>query len=111
MGQITSLFNERQEGNLPSTSEMNPRRDGREHCKAITLRSRKTVDRPIQDNAENDENSVGNSRNSDELAEKSAKTIGKEEKLLKHLASNEQRKSELKAPSKGNTPVVPYPQR
>ena len=27
MGQMTSLFSERQQGNLPSTSEVNPRRN------------------------------------------------------------------------------------
>ena len=44
MGQMASLFNERQQGNFPSTSEVNPRRDGKEHFKAITLRSGKTVE-------------------------------------------------------------------
>ena len=47
MGQMASLFNERQQGRFPSTLEVNPRRDGMEHCKAITLRSRKTVERPV----------------------------------------------------------------
>ena len=31
MGQMTSLFNERQQGNLPSTLEVDPRREGKEH--------------------------------------------------------------------------------
>ena len=65
MGQMASLFNERQQGNFPSTLEVNPRRDGKEHCKAITLRNGKTVNRLVQDNVENDENSVGNSGKSD----------------------------------------------
>ena len=72
MGHMASLFNARQQGNLPGTSEVNPRRDDKEHCKAITLRRRKTVD-----NAENDENGTGNSSNNDELVEKSVETIGK----------------------------------
>ena len=47
MDQMASLFNERQQGNLPSTSEVNPRRDENEHCKAITLRSGKMVEATI----------------------------------------------------------------
>ena len=45
IGQMTSLFSERQQGNLPSTSEVNLRRDGKEHCKAIALRSEKTIEK------------------------------------------------------------------
>ena len=33
MGQMASLLNERQQGNLVSTSEVNSRRKGIEHCK------------------------------------------------------------------------------
>ena len=47
MSQMASLFNERQQGNLPSTSEVNPTRDGKEHNKAITLRSGKMVETTI----------------------------------------------------------------
>ena len=43
MGQMSLLLSERQQGNLPSTSEVNPRREGKEHCKAGTLRSGKTL--------------------------------------------------------------------
>ena len=39
MGQMASMLNERQQVISPSTSEVNPRRDGKEHCKAITHRS------------------------------------------------------------------------
>ena len=84
MGQMASLFNERQQGNLPSTSEVNPIRDGKEHCQAITLRSGKTIERPIQNSAKNDdddveseENNAGNSGNSDETVENSVGTNGK----------------------------------
>ena len=44
MGQMASLLNERQHGNLSSTSEVNLRREGIEHCKAITMRSRKELE-------------------------------------------------------------------
>ena len=39
MGQMASLLNERQHDNLPSTLEVDLRRKGIEHCKAISLRS------------------------------------------------------------------------
>ena len=39
MGQMALLLSERQHGNLPSTYEVNPRREGKEHCKVVTLRS------------------------------------------------------------------------
>ena len=68
MGQMASMFNERQQGNLPSTSKVNPRRDGKKHCKAITLRNEKTIEKLIQNSAENNEDSVeseeDNARNS-----------------------------------------------
>ena len=44
-------------------------------------------------------------------AENSVGTAEKAEKLLKNLASKEQRKVEFKAPSRDDTPIVPYPQR
>ena len=44
MGQMASLFNERQQGNLPSTSKVNPTRDGKEHNQAITLGSGNMVE-------------------------------------------------------------------
>ena len=78
---------------------MNPRRDGKEHCKAITLRSGKTVERPAQISTENDEDGV-----------ESAETTGNAKMLLKNSASKEQRKTELKAPSREDTSIVPYPQ-
>ena len=46
MGQMASLLNESQHNNLPSTLKVNPRREGIEHCKAITLRSGKELEGP-----------------------------------------------------------------
>ena len=43
MGQMANLLTERQSGSLPSNSEVNPRREGNEHVKAITLRSGKEL--------------------------------------------------------------------
>ena len=39
MGQMANLLIERQPGSLPSNSEVNLRREGNEHVKAIMLRS------------------------------------------------------------------------
>ena len=47
MGQMANLLTERQPGSLPSNSEVNPRREGDEHVKAVTLRSGKEL--PIQE--------------------------------------------------------------
>ena len=48
MGQMASLLSERQHGNLPSTLEVNPRREGKVHCKAVTLRSGKTLEQSVE---------------------------------------------------------------
>ena len=39
MGQMATLLTERQQGSLASNLEINPRREGKEHVKDITLRS------------------------------------------------------------------------
>ena len=43
IGQIASLLPERQRGALPSNSELNPRQEGNEHVKAVTIRSGKEL--------------------------------------------------------------------
>ena len=43
MGQMANLLTKRQPGSLPSNSEVNPRREGNEHVKAVTLRSGKEL--------------------------------------------------------------------
>ena len=42
MGQMITLLIERKRGSLPSNAKVNPRREGKEHLKAITLRSDST---------------------------------------------------------------------
>ena len=44
MGQMAKLLTERQSGSLPSNSEVNLRRDGNEHVKAVMLRSGKELE-------------------------------------------------------------------
>ena len=46
MGQIATLLTERPHVSLPSNSEVNPRREGKEHVKAITLRSGRELAAP-----------------------------------------------------------------
>ena len=48
MGQMASLLSERKQGNLPSTSEVNPRREGNEHCKVVTLKSGRTLEQSVE---------------------------------------------------------------
>ena len=69
MGQMATLFSERQQGNLPSTFVVNPRREGKEHCKAITLRSGKTLEKSAE-NTEDAKNFVGGEKDSVENVEK-----------------------------------------
>ena len=51
MGQMDNILTERQQGSLPSNLEKNPRGDGREHVKAITLRSGREL-RPREEGTE-----------------------------------------------------------
>ena len=48
MGQMANLLTERQPGSLPSNSEVNLRRDGNEHVKAVMLRSGKELEIQLQ---------------------------------------------------------------
>ena len=48
MGQIATLLTERQQGSLPSNSEINLRGEGKEHVKAITLRRGRKLATPGQ---------------------------------------------------------------
>ena len=43
MGQMANLLTKRRSGSLPRNSEVNPRREGNEHVKAVTLRSGKEL--------------------------------------------------------------------
>ena len=97
MGQMANLLTERQPGSLPSNSEVNPRRDGNEHVKAVTLRSGKDL----------------------ETKEKPSVTEEVEaEKVIKPSQSDDTNKEQLKekqseentTEAKASTPV-PYLQR
>ena len=48
MGQMATLLTKRQQGSLPSNLEINPRGEGKEHVKAITLGSGRELATPGQ---------------------------------------------------------------
>ena len=77
MGQMASLLSERQHENLPSTSEVNPRREGKDHCKAITLRSGKTMEQSVEAQEE-DENPTDSEKSSAEIIEDAEKLVKKQ---------------------------------
>ena len=57
MGQMASLLMERQHGSFPNNSEANPKEEGKEYCKAITLRSGRELEIPGQPQAVEEEES------------------------------------------------------
>ena len=54
MGQLVNSINSRDQGNLPSKTEVNPK----EHCKAVTLRSGKQIGQVSNENVMGDENEM-----------------------------------------------------
>ena len=103
MGKMASLLSERQHENMLSTSEVNPRREGKEHCKVVTLRNGKTLEQSVEAQ-EKDENPVGSEKSSTEVA----KDV---EKLVKKPVSNTPEKVEAHKPTYDEKPIIPYPQR
>ena len=97
MGQMANLLTERQPGSLPSNSEVNPRRDGNEHVKAVTLRSGKdleTKEKPSTTEEVEAENVIQHSQSDDTNKEQ----------------PQEKQSSETSVEAKASIPV-PYPQR
>ena len=77
MGQMANLLTERQPGSLPSNSEVNPRRDGNEHVKAVMLRSGKELETkgqsPVIEEVETEkvtQPSLNDNENKEQLNEK-----------------------------------------
>ena len=109
LGQIDLLFNEKPQGNLPSTSKVNLRR-WKEHCKAITLRSRKTVETIIHAHKDK-ENLVEENDKDAEISVQDAKyndeTIRNAEKPLQNLV--ESMPNKVKEYFMEKKPIVPYP--
>ena len=97
MGQMENLLTERQPGSLPSNSEVNPRRDGNEHAKAVMLRSGKELEvkgqSPVIEEVE-----------TEKVIQPSQNDNTDQEQL------NEKQSAENSTKAKASLPV-PYPQR
>ena len=65
-----------QQGNFPSTSEVNPRREGKEHYKAVTLRSGRTMEQSVE-TQEEVENLAGSEKSNVEVAKDAKKLVKK----------------------------------
>ena len=100
MGQMASLLSKRQHENLPSTSEVNPRREEKKHCKVVTLRSGKTLEQSIEAQEE-DENPVRSEKSSVDVAEDA-------EKLVKKPVSNTPEKVQAQKPIYDEKPIISY---
>ena len=97
MGQMENLLTERQPGSLPSNSEVNPRRDGNEHVKAVMLRSGKELESQLHP-------PVVEQLETEEIIQPEQKDDANKEQ------SQEKQSSETSIEAKASIPV-PYPQR
>ena len=91
-------MSERQHRNLPSTFEVNLRREGKKHCKVVTLWSGKTLEQLVEPQVE-DENLAGSEKSSAEVVEK----------LVKKPVSDTPEKVEAQRPMYDDKPIIPYP--
>jgi len=57
VGQLANVLSNRPQGSLPSDTE-NPRRDGKEQCKAITLRNGRVIEQPTPQTAATEHSSI-----------------------------------------------------
>ena len=97
MGQMANLLTERQPGSLPSNSEVNPRRDGNKHVKAVMLRSGKELQ------------AKGQSPAIEEVETEKVIQPGQNVDANKEQL-NEKQSAENSTEAKASLPV-PYPQR
>ena len=97
MVQMENLLTERQPGSLPSNSEVNPRRDGNEHVKAVMLRSGKELESQLHP-------PVVEQLETEEIIQPEQKDDANKEQ------SQEKQSSETSIEAKASIPV-PYPQR
>ena len=107
MGQMASLLTERQHGSFPRNLEANPREEGKEYCKAITLRSGRELEilgqQPAVEEAE--------SKQQDQVRQKYQM---QEERPRETRAVNDNKvKKETEKQARADEPAIPipYPQR
>ena len=91
MGQMTNLLTERQPSFLPSNSEVNPRREGNEHVKAVTLRSGKELviqgQHPVIEEVETEEVIQSSQKDKTERAQPKRDSLW-EKKLRQRIVHN-----------------------
>ena len=107
MGQMASLLTERQHGSFPSNSEANPREEGKEYCKAITLRSKSELEIPGQQLVVEEEESKEQDqvRSKDQMqGERPRETRSFNENKVRKETKKRAREDELAIP-------ILYPQR
>ena len=101
---MATLLTERQHGSLPRNSEVNPRREGNEHVKAITLRSGRELavsgSSPVIEEVETDE--VTQTSKDDK--------IEREKPQEKNSAEKENEAKDRPTTTEPTIPI-PYPQR
>ena len=107
MGQRATLLTEKQQGSLPSNSEVNSRGEGKEHVKAITLRSGRELaisGQPLVvrevETKEVDQASPKDQMQEEQPQEKKSIERSDERKEIKKQAGTDE-----------PTALVPYPQR
>ena len=104
---MANLLTERQQGSLPSNSEINPRGEGKEHVKAITLRSGRELATRGQPPVvrEDDTEVVDQFSPKDHMQGEQPQ----EEKSVER--SDERKETEKQAVTAEPSAPVPYPQR
>ena len=101
LGQLANDMKTRPQGALPSDTE-NPRRDGKEHCKAIQLRSGKNLGNPEEIQSSGEPTSI---QNEGETSRKNAQEFADTGPVATA-------KSQQSAPVKSDfKPQLPFPQR
>ena len=122
IGQLASQMNASQRGTLPSDTIPNPRRDGKEECKAINLRSGKQlpgipqasgVEKDVQDevviDASEKEPLVANDGGKKDDQVKEATNDVVEEQVGNPNGSDDKKKTKVSPPK--YLPPPPFPQR
>ena len=104
---MASLLTERKQGSLPSNSEVNPRGEGKEYCKAITLRSGRELEIRGQQPAVRE----GEIREEDQVSPKD-QMQGERPQETRSVVDNKLRKKNEKQ-ARADQPAIPipYPQR
>ena len=107
---MASLFSERQQGNLPSTSEVNLRRERKKHYKAITLRSGKSVETTIHAHEDKENSIEENAKDFEPYVQdenNNVETLRNVENPLENSVESTPKKG--KESSIDENPNIPYP--